>query len=103
MSLLLLPLLTVSLYNRCCCSYGRLDYCLNNAGDMGTFAPTADYPVDVFDQVRATHTVAQHICHHSNTVHWSCQSLARRGALQSLYAARIQIAEPLPLEVVLSC
>lgn len=31
--------------------YGRLDYCLNNAGIEGTRALVQDYPTDVFDKV----------------------------------------------------
>lgn len=40
-------------------SYGRLDYCMNNAGIEGVGAPTADQPTDSFEQVRASpHSVS---------------------------------------------
>jgi hypothetical protein len=63
-SQLLLPLPLVPPCCRCC-SYGRLDYCLDNAGVEGVFALTADHPVDEFDKV----------CMHAmllNTVSWHC-------------------------------
>lgn len=35
--------------------FGPIDVLFSNAGNFGTVAPIADYPVDVFDAVHATH------------------------------------------------
>lgn len=37
-------------------SYGRLDYCFNNAGIEGDVARTADMPTDSWDKVSTAHT-----------------------------------------------
>lgn len=43
-------------------AYGRLDYAFNNAGIEGAIAPTAEYPVEMWDRVLGVNVTGAWLC-----------------------------------------
>ena len=59
----------VALTNETLVRFGVVDVVFSNAGNFGTVAPIADYPLDIFEAVHAVHVrgaflVAQHLTPH---------------------------------------